>query len=77
MWTRHGHICDADGNPHVITKIQTPAGLVELCFGCTKRRWDIELEEVHAPFRNHLSDRLRKAVIREMTEQSSQETLVL
>jgi hypothetical protein len=60
--------CDRCTAP-IMVKIESSAGLVELCLACTLRwfpgRDAAWFEERHAPFRDHLGDRIKAAWERE------------
>ena len=60
--------CDRCAQP-IMVKIESPAGLVELCWNCALAsmpgRDSVWLEERHADFRDHLTDKIKAAAKKE------------
>ena len=57
---------------HIMVKIESKAGLVELCWRCALAampgRDSAWLEERHRPYRDHLADRMKAAAEKELME---------
>lgn len=61
--------CDRCGDRNIMVKVESKAGLVELCWGhalaSLPGRDSTWLEERHSPFRDHLADRMKAAAKKE------------
>ena len=64
--------CDRCADPSIMVKIESKAGLVELCWSCALAslpgRDSTWLEERHRPFSDHLADRMKAAAEKEKQE---------
>jgi len=67
VWFEGRHFCDRCPDP-VMVRIESKAGLVDLCWNCALKSlgWTSErLEAQHAPFKDHLKARFKVAARKE------------